>query len=50
MEPLILTHLRLKQGPEAQEAVNEWVALGKARDGLDIKEYEAQALKLIKEK
>lgn len=50
MEPLILTHLRLKQGLEAQSAINEWVALGKARDGLDIKEYEAQALKLITEK
>lgn len=49
MEPLILTYLRLKQGAEAKAVVQEWVAMGKAEDSLDIKEYLVQANKVIEE-
>lgn len=50
MEPLILTHLRLKQGAEARAVIVEWIAMGKSPDSMDIKEYEAQASKLLSEK
>lgn len=50
MEPLILTHLRLKQGAEAKAVIAEWIAMGKSPDSLDIKGYEEQASKLLREK
>lgn len=49
MEPLILTYLRLKRGAEAKAVIAEWIAMGKSPDGLDVKEYEAQASKLLRE-
>ncbi len=49
MEPLVLAYLRLKQGDKALDVIEEWIAQGKPADSLDLKEYQAQADRLIKE-